>query len=80
MLPGCHAIPGDSLLSVRVIIGSYWLFTVTVCAIYQGNLVASLAVRTINSPVASLRDVAAQDDYKLMFWANTARQELFQVR
>ncbi|KAK2170522.1 hypothetical protein LSH36_2g02018 [Paralvinella palmiformis] len=65
-------------LSVRLVFFCFWLTVIITMATYTGNLTASLAVRKVNMPFTTLREIAKRDDYTLAIKPGSIREALFQ--
>ncbi|KAJ8360156.1 hypothetical protein SKAU_G00166810 [Synaphobranchus kaupii] len=56
---------GDSVVSsmaLRIVMGSWWLFTLIVCSSYTANLAAYLTVSRMDSAVRTFQDLSKQID------------------
>uniref|UniRef100_A0A8C9TDI3 Glutamate receptor n=1 Tax=Scleropages formosus TaxID=113540 RepID=A0A8C9TDI3_SCLFO len=56
---------GDSAvtsMALRIVMGSWWLFTLIVCSSYTANLAAYLTVSRMDSAVRTFQDLSKQND------------------
>ncbi len=63
----------------RILIGSYWLVSVVIGAVYVGNLTAALAVSRVNLPFTTLAELAAQDEHVLLQHTGNIKIDVFRV-
>lgn len=57
---------GDSVVgsvALRIVMGSWWLFTLIVCSSYTANLAAFLTVSRMDNSIRTFQDLARQMDY-----------------
>ena len=64
---------------MRVMVTSWQLFCLVVSAVYTSNLMAFVAVRIERVPYKTLREVAAQEEYKIGTLGGTIVPNLMQV-
>ncbi|ELU00478.1 hypothetical protein CAPTEDRAFT_85408, partial [Capitella teleta] len=53
--------------SGRILSAFLWFFSITVAAVYGGNLTAFLAVSKLSTPFSTLADIAFQSDFQIGF-------------
>ncbi|NP_001096470.1 glutamate receptor ionotropic, delta-1 precursor [Xenopus tropicalis] len=49
-------------VAMRIVMGSWWLFTLIVCSSYTANLAAFLTVSRMDNPIRTFQDLAKQVD------------------
>ena len=73
-------IPGPpSRPASRTFLSCYWLLTITITAIYTGNLIAFLTIKKIKLPVNTLEDLADHPEFQAGLSVGTAYYDLFKV-
>ena len=65
--------------SGRMLVGTFWFFAIVVVATYTGNLIASLAVNTVNLPFESLAEMVQQSKIQWGPASGVAMIMLFRV-
>ncbi|KAM7385402.1 hypothetical protein PAMP_001488 [Pampus punctatissimus] len=73
----------DSILgsvALRIVMGSWWLFTLIVCSSYTANLAAYLTVSRMDNAVRSFQDLSKQLDLVYGTVRDSAVYEYFQVK
>ncbi|KAM9727602.1 glutamate receptor ionotropic, delta-1-like isoform 2-T4 [Menidia menidia] len=73
----------DSILgsvALRIVMGSWWLFTLIVCSSYTANLAAYLTVSRMDNAVRSLQDLSKQMDVVYGTVRDSAVYEYFRVK
>ncbi|GFO49256.1 glutamate receptor [Plakobranchus ocellatus] len=63
----------------RVFLSSWWLFCIVVAGTYSGNLIAVLTVTKDKPPFNTLKEMAAQDEYRFGTLGNSMWTELFKT-
>ncbi len=63
----------------RIFMSCYWILTVTITAVFIGNLTAFMTMKKLRLPVNTLEELAARPDYQAGFAGGTATRELFKV-
>ena len=53
------------MTAVRVMMVSWWIYCITLGAVYSGNLVAFIAVTDDDIPFRTMEDVAASQGYTI---------------
>ncbi|KAG8000224.1 Glutamate receptor ionotropic [Nibea albiflora] len=74
---------GDSILgsvALRIVMGSWWLFTLIVCSSYTANLAAYLTVSRMDNAVRSFQDLSRQVDLVYGTVRESAVYEYFQAK
>ncbi|KAM3863394.1 glutamate receptor ionotropic, delta-1 [Diretmus argenteus] len=74
---------GDSILgsvALRIVMGSWWLFTLIVCSSYTANLAAYLTVSRMDNTVRSFQDLSKQVDLVYGTVRDSAVYEYFQAK
>ncbi|XP_067091835.1 glutamate receptor ionotropic, delta-1 [Osmerus mordax] len=74
---------GDSILgsvALRIVMGSWWLFTLIVCSSYTANLAAYLTVSRMDSTVRSFQDLSKQMDLVYGTVRDSAVYEFFRAK
>ena len=73
-------IPGPpSRPASRTFLSCYWLLTITITAIYTGNLIAFMTIKKIKLPVNTLEDLADHPEFQAGISVGTAYYDLFKV-
>ena len=57
----------------------YWILTISIIAIYTGNLIAFMAVQKHQVPINSLEELAARPEYQAGIAAGGSPYQLFKV-
>ncbi|XP_034408138.1 glutamate receptor ionotropic, delta-1 isoform X2 [Cyclopterus lumpus] len=73
----------DSILgsvALRIVMGSWWLFTLIVCSSYTANLAAYLTVSRMDNAVRSFQDLSKQVDLVYGTVRDSAVYEYFQAK
>ena len=65
--------------SGRVLVGCFWFFVIAVVAIYTGNLIAFLAVSTVEMPFDTLQGLVSQSALEFGTSDGVALVMLFRV-
>ncbi|XP_026165336.1 glutamate receptor ionotropic, delta-1 [Mastacembelus armatus] len=74
---------GDSILgsvALRIVMGSWWLFTLIVCSSYTANLAAYLTVSRMDNAVRSFQDLSKQVDLVYGTVKDSAMYEYFRAK
>ncbi|XP_069045115.1 glutamate receptor ionotropic, delta-1 isoform X3 [Lepisosteus oculatus] len=74
---------GDSIVSsmaLRIVMGSWWLFTLIVCSSYTANLAAYLTVSQMDNTVRTFQDLAKQMDLSYGTVRDTAVYSYFKAK
>ncbi|XP_028459066.1 glutamate receptor ionotropic, delta-1 [Perca flavescens] len=74
---------GDSILgsvALRIVMGSWWLFTLIVCSSYTANLAAYLTVSRMDNAVRSFQDLSKQVDLVYGTVRDSAVYDYFQAK
>ncbi|XP_046886084.1 glutamate receptor ionotropic, delta-1-like [Hypomesus transpacificus] len=74
---------GDSILgsvALRIVMGSWWLFTLIVCSSYTANLAAYLTVSRMDNTVRSFQDLSKQMDQVYGTVRDSAVYEFFRAK
>ncbi|XP_030642618.1 glutamate receptor ionotropic, delta-1 isoform X1 [Chanos chanos] len=74
---------GESIMSsmaLRIVMGSWWLFTLIVCSSYTANLAAYLTVSRMDNAVRTFQDLAKQTDLTYGTVRESAVYEYFRVK
>uniref|UniRef100_A0A3B5AQ83 Glutamate receptor n=1 Tax=Stegastes partitus TaxID=144197 RepID=A0A3B5AQ83_9TELE len=74
---------GDSILgsvALRIVMGSWWLFTLIVCSSYTANLAAYLTVSRMDNAVRSFQDLSKQVDLAYGTVRDSAVYEYFRAK
>ncbi|KAL2082902.1 hypothetical protein ACEWY4_020675 [Coilia grayii] len=74
---------GDSIMSsvaLRIVMGSWWLFTLIVCSSYTANLAAYLTVSRMDNAVRTFQDLSKQMDLSYGTVRDSAVFEYFRVK
>ena len=64
----------------RVFWSCYLILTLTVIAIYKGNLIAFLTIPKLKSSINSLEELAEHPEFQAGFQAGSSNHDLFKVR
>uniref|UniRef100_A0A3Q3KHU6 Glutamate receptor n=1 Tax=Monopterus albus TaxID=43700 RepID=A0A3Q3KHU6_MONAL len=73
----------DSILgsvALRIVMGSWWLFTLIVCSSYTANLAAHLTVSRMDNAVRSFQDLSKQADLAYGTVRDSAMYEYFRAK
>ncbi|XP_061546405.1 glutamate receptor ionotropic, delta-1 isoform X3 [Phycodurus eques] len=73
----------DSILSsvaLRIVMGSWWLFTLIVCSSYTANLAAYLTVSRMDNAIRSFQDLSKQGDLAYGTVRDSAVYDYFQAK
>uniref|UniRef100_A0A674B804 Glutamate receptor n=1 Tax=Salmo trutta TaxID=8032 RepID=A0A674B804_SALTR len=74
---------GDSILgsvALRIVMGSWWLFTLIVCSSYTANLAAYLTVSRMDNAVRTFQDLSKQMDLAYGTVRDSAVYEYFRAK
>ncbi|XP_039625129.1 glutamate receptor ionotropic, delta-1-like isoform X1 [Polypterus senegalus] len=74
---------GESIVSsvaLRIVMGSWWLFTLIVCSSYTANLAAYLTVSRMDSTVRTFQDLAKQMDLSYGTVRDSAVYDYFRAK
>ncbi|KAM9326965.1 glutamate receptor ionotropic, delta-1 [Gastrophryne carolinensis] len=74
---------GDSVansVAMRIVMGSWWLFTLIVCSSYTANLAAFLTVSRMDNPIRTFQDLAKQMDLSYGTVKDSAVYEYFKAK
>ncbi|XP_076141201.1 glutamate receptor ionotropic, delta-1 isoform X2 [Alosa pseudoharengus] len=74
---------GDSIMgsvALRIVMGSWWLFTLIVCSSYTANLAAYLTVSRMDNAVRTFQDLSKQMDLSYGTVRDSAVFEHFRVK
>ncbi|ELU16732.1 hypothetical protein CAPTEDRAFT_70795, partial [Capitella teleta] len=66
-------------ISGRTLSGFLWFFSITLAAVYSGNLTAFLAVSKLSIPFSTLEDIASQNEYQIGFTGGGYSEMFFRV-
>lgn len=61
------------------IVSAWWVFTITIVAIFSGNIVADLATNKLELPFNSLEGLYSNKDYQLVILFGGAYEQFFKV-
>ncbi|CAL9687653.1 unnamed protein product [Knipowitschia caucasica] len=75
---GSDAILGS--VALRIVMGSWWLFTLIVCSSYTANLAAYLTVSRMDNAVRSFADLSKQSDLMYGTVRDSAVYEYFRAK
>ncbi|KAK7901876.1 hypothetical protein WMY93_018645 [Mugilogobius chulae] len=75
---GSDAILGS--VALRIVMGSWWLFTLIVCSSYTANLAAYLTVSRMDNAVRSFADLSKQSDLTYGTVRDSAVYEYFRAK
>ncbi|XP_077062023.1 glutamate receptor ionotropic, delta-1 isoform X1 [Siphateles boraxobius] len=74
---------GDSVVgsvALRIVMGSWWLFTLIVCSSYTANLAAFLTVSRMDNTIRSFQDLARQMDFAYGTVRDSAVYDYFRAK
>ncbi|XP_016089070.1 glutamate receptor ionotropic, delta-1-like [Sinocyclocheilus grahami] len=74
---------GDSVVgsvALRIVMGSWWLFTLIVCSSYTANLAAFLTVSRMDNTIRTFQDLARQMDYSYGTVRDSAVYDYFRAK
>ncbi|XP_063814885.1 glutamate receptor ionotropic, delta-1 isoform X1 [Pseudophryne corroboree] len=74
---------GESIansVAMRIVMGSWWLFTLIVCSSYTANLAACLTVSRMDNPIRTFQDLAKQMDLSYGTVKDSAVYEYFKAK
>ncbi|XP_073684791.1 glutamate receptor ionotropic, delta-1 isoform X1 [Garra rufa] len=74
---------GDSVVgsvALRIVMGSWWLFTLIVCSSYTANLAAFLTVSRMDNTIRTFQDLARQMDYAYGTVRDSAVYDYFRAK
>ncbi|XP_057214203.1 glutamate receptor ionotropic, delta-1 isoform X3 [Triplophysa rosa] len=74
---------GDSVvgsMALRIVMGSWWLFTLIVCSSYTANLAAFLTVSRMDNTIRTFQDLARQMDYAYGTVRDSAVYDYFRAK
>ncbi|XP_038638904.1 glutamate receptor ionotropic, delta-1-like isoform X1 [Scyliorhinus canicula] len=74
---------GDSPMNsvaMRIVMGSWWLFTLIVCSSYTANLAAFLTVSRMDNSIHSFQDLAKQSDLSYGTVRDSSVYQYFQTK
>ncbi|XP_053548014.1 glutamate receptor ionotropic, delta-1 [Bombina bombina] len=74
---------GDSIansVAMRIVMGSWWLFTLIVCSSYTANLAAFLTVSRMDNPIRTFQDLAKQMDMSYGTVKDSSVYEYFKAK
>ncbi|XP_048842702.1 glutamate receptor ionotropic, delta-1 isoform X1 [Brienomyrus brachyistius] len=74
---------GDSAtgsMALRIVMGSWWLFTLVVCSSYTANLAAYLTVSRMDNTIRTFQDLAKQMDLSYGTVRDSAVYDYFQAK
>ena len=74
---GC---PEKTTSSSRLFTSCFWVLTITITATYSGNLIAFMAVKKLNVPLNSLKELAAHPEYQAGLPLGGSSHSLFKVK
>lgn len=66
-------------LASRLFVACYWILTITLVAIYNGNLIAFMTVRTQQLPINTLQELASHPEYQAGVMKGSVYSDLFKV-
>ncbi len=66
--------------SSRLLLSCYWITTVTLAAVFTGNLVAFMTIQKPTIPIKSLEDLVEHPEYRAGVYARGSTEEYFKVR
>nr|KAF6277369.1 glutamate ionotropic receptor delta type subunit 1 [Myotis myotis] len=67
-------------VAMRIVMGSWWLFTLIVCSSYTANLAAFLTVSRMDSPIRTFQDLAQQVELPYGTVRGSAVYEYFRAK
>ncbi|XP_685683.4 glutamate receptor ionotropic, delta-1 isoform X2 [Danio rerio] len=74
---------GDSVVgsvALRIVMGSWWLFTLIVCSSYTANLAAFLTVSRMDNTIRTFQDLARQMDFAYGTVRDSAVYDYFKAK
>nr|XP_033797822.1 glutamate receptor ionotropic, delta-1 isoform X1 [Geotrypetes seraphini]XP_033797823.1 glutamate receptor ionotropic, delta-1 isoform X1 [Geotrypetes seraphini] len=67
-------------VAMRIVMGSWWLFTLIVCSSYTANLAAFLTVSRMDNPIRTFQDLAKQMDMSYGTVKDSSVYEYFKAK
>ncbi|KAM8924393.1 glutamate receptor ionotropic, delta-1 [Pelodytes ibericus] len=67
-------------VAMRIVMGSWWLFTLIVCSSYTANLAAFLTVSRMDNPIRTFQDLAKQMDLSYGTVKDSSVYEYFKAK
>ncbi|XP_053805191.1 glutamate receptor ionotropic, delta-1 isoform X2 [Vidua chalybeata] len=67
-------------VAMRIVMGSWWLFTLIVCSSYTANLAAFLTVSRMDNPIRTFQDLSKQMDIAYGTVRDSAVYEYFKAK
>ncbi|XP_074986906.1 glutamate receptor ionotropic, delta-1 isoform X4 [Caretta caretta] len=67
-------------VAMRIVMGSWWLFTLIVCSSYTANLAAFLTVSRMDNPIRTFQDLSKQMDMSYGTVRDSAVYEYFKAK
>ncbi|XP_060097061.1 glutamate receptor ionotropic, delta-1 isoform X2 [Heteronotia binoei] len=67
-------------MAMRIVMGSWWLFTLIVCSSYTANLAAFLTVNRMDNPIRTFQDLSKQMDVSYGTVKDSAVYEYFKAK
>ncbi|XP_051473410.1 glutamate receptor ionotropic, delta-1 isoform X3 [Apus apus] len=67
-------------MAMRIVMGSWWLFTLIVCSSYTANLAAFLTVSRMDNPIRTFQDLSKQMDISYGTVRDSAVYEYFKAK
>uniref|UniRef100_A0A670ID83 Glutamate receptor n=1 Tax=Podarcis muralis TaxID=64176 RepID=A0A670ID83_PODMU len=67
-------------VAMRIVMGSWWLFTLIVCSSYTANLAAFLTVNRMDNPIRTFQDLSKQMDVSYGTVRDSAVYEYFKAK
>ncbi|XP_053306595.1 glutamate receptor ionotropic, delta-1 isoform X2 [Spea bombifrons] len=67
-------------VAMRIVMGSWWLFTLIVCSSYTANLAAFLTVSRMDNPIRTFHDLAKQMDMSYGTVKDSSVYEYFKAK
>ncbi|XP_045426665.1 glutamate receptor ionotropic, delta-1 isoform X2 [Pipistrellus kuhlii] len=67
-------------MAMRIVMGSWWLFTLIVCSSYTANLAAFLTVSRMDNPIRTFQDLARQAELPYGTVRGSAVYEYFRAK
>ncbi|CAI5774458.1 glutamate receptor ionotropic, delta-1 isoform X5 [Podarcis lilfordi] len=67
-------------MAMRIVMGSWWLFTLIVCSSYTANLAAFLTVNRMDNPIRTFQDLSKQMDVSYGTVRDSAVYEYFKAK
>nr|XP_023697048.1 glutamate receptor ionotropic, delta-1-like isoform X3 [Paramormyrops kingsleyae] len=74
---------GDSMvtsMALKIVMGSWWLFTLIVCSSYTANLAAYLTVSRLDNTIRTFQDLSKQNDLTYGTVRNSAVYDYFKAK